>query len=956
MMSDNNSTAKSLADLQARAHHLLGQLSQRYPSTKTSSKSLERAFSLSDFIANTCLQIPGLSNYLIQQVDGQVFTPDYRALLSSQLQEVSEETQLYRVIRQFRHKHMAAIAWQDLLGQQPIVSSLKQTSELANELIYQTYQWLYQKACCDLGTPMSNGQAMPMLIVAMGKLGGMELNFSSDIDLIFVYPEKGAIQGQRKPLEHQQFFTRLAQNLIQALSNLTKDGRVFRVDMRLRPMGDSGPLVTHINAFEDYYQEQGREWERYAMVKARILGPTNVYQQRLSAILSPYVYRKYVDFSAIESLRQMKLLISQEVKRRQLKRNIKLGSGGIREIEFIVQCFQLIRGGKVPQLQQQNLLSTLHTLIELELIERDHGLALQQAYLYLRKVEQHLQQFNDEQTQTLPEDDLSLTRLVLAMGYYNQNQLLAQLAQHQSVVSHLFALVIKPGAIEECQSKITYTTNQAIRNKEQTDSLVAHLSSDAISEYQHIIEQTTESALNKAGPRGKQALNRLLPNLISQVINHQSTDLITLLTRVSKVIQSVAGRTAYLDLINENQGVAKRLVHLCHASEWICEQLSMYPLLLDELIDPEQLYGMPSQDDYKTQLRQIMLRIEPGDLEQQMEALREFKLTHQLKIAAADITGVLPVMQVSDQLTFLAETIIREVVQLAWQQIAGKFGEPEHASAQNKGFAVVGYGKLGGLEMGYGSDLDLVFLHQSAPQTMTIGDKPVDARRFYIKLAQRIMHIFSTNTRSGVLYEIDLRLRPAGGAGLLVSHVNGFADYQQHDAWTWEHQALVRARVIDGSKELTNTFVQIREQILRAARDQTILAKDVLAMRTKMRTHLSVGNQRHFDLKQDTGGIADIEFLVQYWVLANANQFPDLCNWSDNVRILVALQRQGIIDNTQLKVLTQAYLAYRNAGHRLTLDMQQVVEKSSRFDAIRSQVSDIWAKTLPPNRTESHKG
>ena len=466
---------------------------------------------------------------------------------------------------------------------------------------------------------------------------------------------------------------------------------------------------------------------------------------------------------------------------------------------------------------------------------------------------------------------------------------------------------------------------------------------------------------SRLGQRGLDTLNKLMPSVLFSILlstfSRDRDDALTLLKRIMQVFLSILGRTAYMELLYENQGAMKQLIRLCSASPWVAEQISRFPMLLDELLNPADLYNPTPQHEYEAELRVALLRVDPEDLEQQMEALRQFKLSQQLKIAAADIARAIPVMQVSDHLTYLAEAIIKQVVNMAWQQITEKYGSPvsddgESKTAQNTGLAVVAYGKLGGLELGYGSDLDLVFLHDCSGSQLTSGSKPIDSQQFYIKLAQRILHLFTTKTASGELYEVDMRLRPSGNAGLLVSHIKGFADYQLQDAWTWEHQALTRARFICGSEALFNTFTELRLKVLELPRERAELTKQVIEMREKMRQHLSKSDnkddqiEQQFDLKQDKGGIADIEFIVQFNVLAYCQEYPELARWSDNVRILSSLKELGIMSNEQSEQLTQAYLEFRNNSHRLALQQQEHVINNKKFSVLRKQVSDIWQDCL----------
>ncbi len=921
---------------------------------ETCEKQLKPIFALSDFIAESVVQQAEIIDQISNDEASKLCHEYLSNILSQQLDGVSTEEQFHRVLRQFRRHYMVIIASADLLNKQSIETSLMQVSALADVLINHSNNWLHKQLCVRYGEPKGELGTQSLLILGMGKLGGRELNFSSDIDLIFAYPSSGETQGGKKSIEHHQFFTKLAQQLITALDKTTAQGQVFRVDMRLRPFGESGPLVSSFSALEDYYQDQGRDWERYAMIKARILNHQDPYAHDLSKILTPFVFRRYLDYGAIDSLRKMKGLISQEVRRRRLDSNIKLGEGGIREVEFIVQSFQIIRGGRESDLQQPGLLHNLKTLPTLGHLQQQNADSLRESYLFLRKVEHCLQQFADKQTQNLPTETRDQYRLLKVMGFEDYPSFLKTLEGHMSNINGEFSLLIGNDADSEETSltsipdEISALWKLEFSGQETVELLSAWLNEEQAQVfYQNLSQFKLNLGKKGVGQRGLDTLGVLIPQLLCIILEQQNVNYLDVLTRALTVLNSIAGRTTYLQLLHENHGVSKQLVRLCAASPWISEQIARFPILLDELLNPAELYNPTPFDQYSSELRPLLLRIEPDDLELQMEMLRQFKLSQQLKIAAADVTGVLPVMKVSDHLTFLAEAIIAEVVVLAWQQITEKHGAPLGKDAQNMGFGVIGYGKLGGIELGYGSDLDLVFVHNADVQELTIGPKPIESGRFYTKLAQRIMHLFITKTMSGLLYDVDMRLRPSGNAGVLVSQIDGYAYYLENEAWTWEHQALVRTRFIYGDRILADQFNTTRTNILCKPRDPKRLATDVSEMREKMRKHLSLSNSDTFDIKQDNGGIADIEFLVQYWVLANCNKIDSLTTWSDNIRILEQLANENIISKSTSEALGDAYLSYRNTSHRLALQQRERLENASEFKLQRDTVRAIWEETLP---------
>ena len=929
-----------MSEQSAALSSYLTQILSRFDLTAVSGAAQQQLavlFSGSNFIARTLLQQPQLQAEFCDSA-ALMAALQLNSNVPPQL-DALDEPAAFTKLRQYRNAQLCRILAADILQLQDITESLLQVSQVADLTINAAYQWAYQQMSAQWGTPLDNqGKAMPLLILGMGKLGGGELNFSSDIDLIFTYPGNGETQGGRRSCEHQQFFTKLGQKLIAALHQVTADGFVYRVDMRLRPFGDSGPLVLSFAAMEDYYQEQGREWERYAMLKARVLNPDGVHSAELTKLLRPFIYRRYIDFSAIESLRRMKQQIEQENRRLNRRDNIKLGIGGIREVEFIVQTLQLIRGGRIPAMQQPALLKALQVLADENILTAEQTGELRQDYLLLRRIEQALQGIDDKQTQTLPQDDLSKAQLLASVGFDNWQQLQQLVDAAMARVHQQFKLVIDSGE-EPDQQEITL--GKLIWDSEQASSeLAAQLDWLSLEQATELIDQLQQFKQDcqkrSVGPRGRDFLAKLIPLLLHMLQQQQA--LPSVLSRVLGVFRQIVTRTAYLELLFENAAALQQLVLLCNQSGWLAEHLARYPMLLDELIDPAQLYQVSTAADYRDRLRQQMLRVPSDDLELLMETLRQYKQAQQLRIAAADISGVLPLMKVSDHLTWLAEAIVAQVVELAWQQMTERYGLPAGASNDNKGVAVIAYGKLGGLELGYGSDLDLVFVHNCDSQEATSGDKAIDSKQFYLKLVQRVLHLCTTRTNSGVLYDIDTRLRPSGNSGLLAIHIETYGQYLQQEAWTWEHQALVRARAIYGSMDLQQHFNRIRQQILSQPRVLGSLRQDVTTMRDKLRQHHSGMAD---DPKHSVGGIVDLEFISQYLVLAYSAEHASLYQYSDNIRILEAAAGAGLLSTEQSIQLQQAYQLLRGAGHRQTL-APATLPPDDRLQQAKWQVEQVW--------------
>jgi glutamate-ammonia-ligase adenylyltransferase len=936
------------------------QFSQQHPDSYQSLSDeqlahFKQAIALSDFVLSSALQAPELVIDIFVSKDVyQQTTPPYRELLTRQLEECNDEVQLHRLLRRFRLQQMVNIAVADLILDIDLNESLARLSALADALILASLSWLTNFCETKWGVPTnSKGEAQPLLVYGMGKLGGKELNFSSDIDLIFVYPHSGETQGCRRAIDNQQFFTRLAQKLITSLHQHTADGFVYRVDMRLRPFGESGPLVLTFNAMEDYYQEQGRDWERYAMLKARLIGEGK-YHEKLSTLLRPFVYRRYIDFSAIDSLRRMKMMISQEVRRKQLVNNIKLGAGGIREIEFVVQVFQLIRGGRVKALQQRSLLTVLPELVNAGEIQEETKVVLENAYCFLRRVENIIQALADQQTQTLPDSELDQQRILFVLSFTSWSEFLNVLQNHMNSVHQQFEQLIgieTPNHQVEDEHWSTlwhsrWSDDESIAWLEQEKHNANDWDSEKV--WRLLSDFRDDVTKRSIGNRGRQVLDKLVPQLICHIQQAKQAEFV--LERVLHVFKKIVTRTAYLELLFENEGALKQLIHLCQASSWVTDYIAKYPILLDELIDPTLLHNPPQLSAYTVELRENMLRIPEEDLEAQMDALRLFKQAQQLRIAAADIANVLDVNKVSQHLTALAEAIIDEVINLAWQQVSDRFGVPTSTlDSSDKGFGVIAYGKTGGAELSYGSDLDLVFVHHSAPNEVTTGlangDKSIAASQFYMKLAQRIMHIFNTRMSSGMLYELDMRLRPSGNSGVLVVHIDTFGQYQHQDAWTWEHQALVRARVVYGNDILGREFSEIRLQVLQQKRDLAQLKTDVCAMREKMRAHLDKSTEELKDIKQGKGGLVDIEFLAQYLVLTHCHKHEELAKSSDNLGIFKQLAQLDILTTNEQKMLANSYQQLRDLSHKATLQNESSLVDSSVIDA-KGEVSALWNKLL----------
>ncbi|MGD9659930.1 MAG: bifunctional [glutamate--ammonia ligase]-adenylyl-L-tyrosine phosphorylase/[glutamate--ammonia-ligase] adenylyltransferase [Porticoccaceae bacterium] len=921
---------------------------------------LIKVWGCSGFVYETCLTWPHVLEDLCASGDlGNAYTQQsYREKLAARIAGVDDEKALHRVLRQFRRREMVRMVWRDFARLAPMLETTGDVTRLAEACIGEAISFLHPLIETQLGTPIGkySGQPQQLVVLGMGKMGAWELNLSSDIDLIFTFPEDGQTRDGRKQVSNQEFFTRLAQKLIQALDNNTVDGFVFRVDMRLRPYGDSGSLVLNFDAMEEYYQSQGRDWERYAMIKARVVAGRAEDGAALMAILRPFTYRKYIDFTAIQSLRDMKALINREVARLGVVDDVKKSAGGIREIEFIAQAFQLIRGGKDLHFQNPSLQAILQLLDSEKLLPCGEADKLWSAYEFLRNTEHAIQGMADKQTQLLPQDEQGRAAVAAVMGFSCWSDFYQQLESHRNLVKSIFADIAAEAPQENPLAPPVQAAKTLWLGAEDTRAFAEELVAMGFAEAEAIAalllglrESRTVKALTAAV---RERLDRFVPLLLSHCAAQQNGDLA--LVRIVPLVEAILRRSAYLVLMTENPDALRQLVYLCSESSWIGEQIGRYPALLDELLDVRTLFTPADKQSISQELRQLMLRIPTDDLEAQMEALRYFRRAQGLRIAACEVEGALPLMKVSDNLTWLAEVILEQVLAMAWEWMIARHGHPGKADAADPdpGLLVVGYGKLGGIELGHGSDLDLVFLHNANVNLYSDGERSIDNNSYFMRLCQRLIHILSTQTVGGDLYEVDTRLRPNGNSGLLVTSLDAFAKYQLENAWTWEHQALVRARPVAGDDQLAAEFARIRDRVLCQRRDRQTLCTDVLEMRDKMRAHLGSKpggdtGVESFNIKQDSGGIVDIEFIVQYSALLYASEFPALIEYTDNMRILDAIRGSELLPVADVEQLQECYIFLRSLGHRLNLQGKPSAIDAhssdwSRASDCRRQVAAVW--------------
>jgi len=930
--------------------------------------ALMTAFALSRFVALNAVRRPDLVVDLLASGDLDIdygdthLAPRFQRqlLLVSGAAPDADFQRLWRTLGQsefdkhlrgFRLREMLRIAVRDLSGMADLDATLRDLSALADLCIQQALEFLFHRQCLEWGTPADEkGHRQELVVLGMGKLGAHELNFSSDVDLIFTYPKEGHTTNSSKTTTNDDFFVRLCRKLMQTIGAQTPEGFVFRVDARLRPFGDSGPLAMSFSRMEAYYEAHGREWERYALIKARAVAGDIEAGERLLKNLRPFVFRRYLDYNTFDSLRDMKQRIALEVQSKGLQDNIKLGPGGIREIEFFGQMFQLLKGGVQPELQARGIVPILRRLVAKHHIPAETGDDLLSAYAFLRCSENRIQAYADQQRHQLPLTEEERLLLALAMDFENWPGYLKALDHHRRKVHRHFNALLEAGGSAAATTDEENRTNdliavwQGVVEKDRACEILRMADyTDPPQALQLIHDLKSDAALRPMSPMGQERLTHIIPQLLRAAGQAARPQLV--LQRLVNLIKSICRRTAYLALLCEYPAAIDHLTRLSEASPWIADLLSRHPVLLDELLDPRSLYSPPKREDLADELYSHMRSIDTQDFEHQLEALRIFKQTNTLRVAASDITNVLPLMQVSDRLSDIAEVVLNEVVDLSWRHLAAKHGIPVCRLEDrqcNQGFAVIAYGKLGGLELGYRSDLDLVFLHAAAPGETQGGPRPIDNAQFFARLGQRVLHILSAHTPAGILYEADMRLRPSGDSGMLVSHIDGFKDYQLNNAWTWEHQALIRARAIAGDQAIRERFEQIRMQVLALPREKPKLRQEVAAMRERLRQAQTSEETDNFDIKQGPGGIIDIEFLVQYLILGHAHRHPEIGRWTDNVRQLEALSSHTIIDRQTAFGLRRAYLILRAMGHRLNLKGLSAHIDPDRFEGLKNLVRRCW--------------
>ncbi len=846
---------------------------------------------------------------------------------------VSKEA-LHRQLRILRQRTLATLIVRDLAGWASLGEVTQAMTRLAEVSLHTALDWITSDLAGTAGTPRdAKGEVQQLIVAGMGKLGGGELNVSSDIDLVFVYPDEGETDGPR-PLNNHEYFSRVGRLLIAALADISEDGFVFRVDMRLRPYGDSGPLAMSFDMLENYLVTQGREWERYAWIKARALTGAQHDRDALMALVRPFIYRRHLDYSVFASLRELHGQIRREVERRERSGNIKLGRGGIREIEFIAQSFQLIRGGHEAALRRQPTLEVLALLAARGVLPETAVQELSQDYEFLRKLEHRLQYRDDQQTHDLPVHNQAQEAIAHSMGFSDYAALLAELDHRRTRVSRQFDALFADAQAATHPLAALWTQSEG---PEAVTGRLAALGFERPADMQARLAQMHGSARYRQMPAASQSrLDRLAPLAIEAAAAGGSRD--ATLERLLNFLDGVNRRESYLALLEEYPQARTHLAELMRASPWVAQYLTQHPILLDELLDARSLQAPPDWHALAQDLR-AALDSASGDTERQMDTLRHFKHAQTLRLIAQDLSGSLPLETLSDHLSDLACTVLSEALRLVW------LGVRQRTRAE-PAFAIIGYGKLGGKELGYASDLDLVFLHEDS-----VDESPEN----YARLAQRINTWLTSTTAAGLLYETDLRLRPDGDSGLLVSSLAAFRTYQEQHAWVWEHQALTRARYVAGDATIGAKFETLRGDLLRRPRDIEALRREIAGMREKM--HASHPNTSGlFDVKHGHGGIVDVEFVVQYLVLGHAHKHAALTGNIGNLALLKLAAKLGLISTADAEGAHAAYRTFRGMQHALRLQEARYARVphesvSAHTAAVRRLWQNVMGGSLP-DKTE----
>lgn len=909
----------------------------------------QSGFNISDEQSKQLLQLTLSSPYAIQRIilNPNIYMDWYNnqhnktSFDASQITHLAyqldaDELTIKKFLRQQRHYFLCHIILNDICLGLSTAIILKQISTLATTLINAALDIATEFLASQHATPVnSHGAKQKLMVMAMGKLGGRELNFSSDIDLIFVYAEDGELVGQGN-LSYREFYIRVGRLLTKYLNDITEDGFVYRVDLRLRPWGDSGPIVINLSGLENYYQLHGRDWERYALVKARIISGSAVDKQNLQEVITPFVYRKYHDFNVFSGLGNLKQQIDHEAKKKQQALNIKLCSGGIREIEFCMQALQILQGGRHKQLQVTSILSVFERAKAETFYDEVELKTLKDAYLFLRLVENRLQMLADQQTHLLPNDEQQQARLIYSLKMNSWKELLSKIEQTQWQVHIIFKQLFL-----EHSGQNNVIDFSAYAEDDWQEYCFSLNFKDHKPIAKHLSLFFKERAVLEMTVKGRTRLNELLPSFLS-LINEQENSL-KVLDLLIGLLVSIARRSVYLEMLSMHQPLLQKLIDLFTKSQWLAEEIIRFPILLEGVLVPH------SDDVFDKQMLTNLLRQElkqvAGDVELELDVLRVFKRQQLFYIAVQEIEHKIDALTASYYLSELASIMLQLSYELNFKTMLEQYGMPQYVDAgetHNAHFAIIAYGKLGGQELHYTSDLDVIFVHDShAEKQWTNADKCIDNTQFFIRLAQKITQTMGLRTSSGRIYEIDTRLRPNGASGFLVTTLDAYYQYQSNKAWVWEHQALLRASYVAGHDSMRQQFNTLKCKVLKNIKKTNNLNTEISSMREKMYQALKA--TANFNIKQSKGGMVDIEFIVQYFVLLNANKLSSLCEYSANIALLKCLHKHNCIDVQYLELIP-IYASLHRRLHQQVLQPSSAALLDEKFNKDIETVSNLWAQ------------
>ncbi|NCT69089.1 MAG: bifunctional [glutamate--ammonia ligase]-adenylyl-L-tyrosine phosphorylase/[glutamate--ammonia-ligase] adenylyltransferase [Rhodanobacteraceae bacterium] len=935
---------------------------------------LQRVVLASDFAWHSFLRDPHLLGPDFLQLMSDPRHADARA---GALADVHDAAELRTALRRFRLREALRLIWRDVNGADSVETTLAGASVLAEACLEAALRGAEREVQARHGVVRDGaGRPQRLVVFALGKLGGGELNFSSDIDLVFAYAEAGDSDGAR-PLEAAAYFARVGQALVALLADRDADGYVYRVDLRLRPFGNAGRLALSFAAMEQYFQREGRDWERYAWIKARPVAGDRAAGARLLDTLRPFVFRRYLDYGAFAGLREMKALIDAEVARKDLSENLKLGPGGIREIEFIVQLVQLIRGGREPTLRVRGLLPALAACEQLGYIPAGRATRLRAAYRFLRRLENRVQMLADQQTHDIPADAEVRERLALGLGYPDWSALDVELQMHRAAVADEFAALMAVEARDDAQRAQAAWPEfwRGVAAGGEIDAGV--LAAAGFAPAQDVVAELEglrgSAVLRNMSARSRERLDRVMPALFAAAAAQPQP--LQCLLRLLRLVHAVARRSVYLALLDEQPAALKRLSAVFSASAFLAERVIAHPLLLDDLFDDRVDAGPPRRRVLEDELARRLAALGDGDPEAEIELIQELRQSALFRIGLAFIGGQLDAVACARALAEVAEVVLGAVLHLAEREIVAAHGRLDGHSAVpaalphppfgqllpqdagegksvrpaaaaswgGSGIAIVAYGSFGGEELGFGSDLDLVFLYDGErARGESDGARPLDGQRYYARLAQRVVHLLGMLTRAGRLYEVDVRLRPDGSKGMLVLSVAAWESYQRERAWTWELQALVRARAVAGDAALARRFAELRRELLATPRDSEAVRADVVAMRARWRAERDRSDAQQFDLKQGAGGLVDLEFLLQALVLTEAARHPQLLASGNSADLIAAAADAGVLAADDARALGLAHAALLARAIRCTLDGRpRVVARSEEVEREAQVVTHV---------------